>query len=380
MKKMNFFVAFATVVSIGLMSCKEEAVVSSAITIATKDSATITGYVTADLNLQTAGNEAVPAGTSFVVSVPYSALNASATSGKWQKTVSLGADGKYTVKVPSNSSGVSVTISPINFDADQTQTYAAGIPTTTVKSTFSSFNIAVGTLVSGQIKVQNISYSATAIVNPVGMTKVQISGKAQAELDASIIGLENLPDATSIIFTATGWVDSTTVLNGNYTMSVPSGLTVSWRISKLIPTKIWQKDLTTPGTYSYVTQSRQFTITGSNLFMANNLKADISTVTNGTTPAVTSTNTTTTLSGTAQVSNISLAAGTVINFYNLAKTWGASTTVSNTGTYSINVPANDNIFFEYVKSSTTYTNYSFNPIQTTTATTLTSNISGNIAN
>ena len=378
MKKMNFFVAFATVVSIGLMSCKEEAVVSSAITIAAKDSATITGYVTADLNLQTAGNEAVPVGTSFVVSVPYSSLNASASSGKWQKTVSLAADGKYTVKVPTNTSGVSVTISPISFDADQTQTYAAGIPTTTVKSTFSSFSIAVGTLVSGQIKVQNISYSATAIVNPVGMTKVQISGKAQAELDASIIGLENLPDATSIIFTATGWVDSTTVFNGSYTMSVPNGLTVTWKISKLIPTKIWQKDLSS-GTYSYVTLSRQFTITGSSFFTANNLKFDISTLTNGTTPAVTSTNTTSTLSGNAQVSGVNLVDGTVINFYNSAKTWGASTTVS-AGKYSINVPASDNIFFEYVKSSTTYTNYSFNPIQTTTATTLTANINGNIAN
>jgi len=376
---MIFFVALATVVLIGFMSCNEEAIVTSAISISTKDSATITGYVTADLNLQSAGNEAAPTGTTFVISVPYSSLNASATTGKWQKTVTVGTDGTYTVKVPTNTSGVNVTITPTNFDAEQTQTYVAGMPTTKVKSIFSCASIGLGTLVSGQTKVQNIGYTAAAIVNPVGLTKVQISGKVQAELDASNIGLESLPDGTTMIFTATGWADSTTVQNGTYTMSVPSGLSVNWKISKLISAKLWQKDATL-NTYTYVTQTRQFSITGTGFFSANNPTFHISTASNGSVPAVTITNTVTALSGTAQVSGINLVAGTVIYFYNSPKTWGASAIVSSTGTYSINVPASENIYFEYVKGVTTYTNYSISPIQITSATTQTANISGNTAN
>ncbi len=352
MKKMNYLSIFGLLAVISFSSCKDEPiVVSSAVTVATKDSATISGYVTAELNLQSAGFEAVPAGTSLLVSLPYSDLNSSAT-GNWQKTITVGADGKYSVKVPTNTKGVTVKITALDFDFDQIQAYVPGAIIPNLKLTYS---IASNTnnVVSGQSINNDIVYANTAGV-AIGTPKVNISGKAQADLDASIIGLENLPDGIKIIFTAAGWADSTSVTGGRYSISVPKGSIVSWSINKIISTKVWKANSLNPSQSVYELQDKKYSINGSNGFAANNLGFNITTSGNGSTisePFLTNT-----VSGTAKAELDgtlagleNLADGTLIYFY--TSTWGATATVSN-GSYTINVPIDSaiNYYIQFVSN------------------------------
>jgi hypothetical protein len=336
MKKTKLFSILTILVLISLSSCKDEPVVSSAVTVATKDSATISGYVTAELNLQSAGLEAVPAGTSILVSVPYSQLNATAT-GNWLKTETVGTDGKYSVKIPTNSKGVTVTFTPSAFEYDQTQAYASGATVPKLRLTYNTGSNSLN-VVSGQSLNNDIKYTSTTNI-AIGVPEVTIAGKVQADLDASIIGLENLPDGTKIIFTATGWADSTTVSSGKYSISVPKGLLINWSINKIISTKVWSPNSLDPSQSTYINVDKTYSISGSSTFNANNLAMDITP--SGYTVSVVPL--TTTVTGIAKaeldlsISGLEyLPTGSKIYFY--TSTWGATATVSSGGSFSVNVP------------------------------------------
>ena len=340
MKKMNYLSVFALLAVIGFSSCKDEPiVVSSAVTVATKDSAVISGYVTAELNLQSAGMEAVPAGTSILVSLPYSELNSAAT-GNWLRTVTVGTDGKYSVKVPTNSNGVTVMILPSTFVYDQAQGYVAGTTTPNLKLTYSMQSSQVN-VISGQSINKDLAY--TASTSSLGVARVTISGKAQADLDASIIGLENLPDGTKIIFTANGWADSTTVTAGKYSISVPKGYLISWNINKIISTKIWNSN-SDPAQSTYISVNKTYAISGQNSFFANNASWDI--ISTGVS-IISSPSLTTTIYGTVKaqldlttIDLENLPDGSRIYFY--TSTWGATATVTN-GNFNIVVPVGTTI-------------------------------------
>lgn len=337
MKKTKLFSVIAILALVSLSSCKDEpVVVSSAVTVATKDSATISGYVTAELNLQSAGLEAVPAGTSILVSLPYSQLNATAT-GSWMKTVTVGTDGKYSVKIPTNSKGVAVTFTPSAFEYDQTQAYSSGA---TVPKLRLTYNIGSNSLnvVSGQSLNNDIKYTSTTNI-AIGVPEVTIAGKVQADLDASIIGLENLPDGTKIIFTATGWADSTTISSGKYSISVPKGLLINWSINKIINTKVWSPNNLDPSQSTYINVDKTYSISGSSTFNANNLAVDITP--SGNTVSVVSLTTTVTGIAKAELDLSTsgleyLPTGSKIYFY--TSTWGATATVSSGGNFSVIVP------------------------------------------
>jgi len=349
MKKVNYLSVIGLLAVICFSSCKDEpVVVSSAVTVATKDSATISGYLTAELNLQSAGLEAVPTGTSVLVSLPYSQLNSSAT-GSWLKTVTVGTDGKFSVKVPTNSKGVTVTIKPSDFEFNQIQAYVSGAIVPNLKLTYSIGSSSI-VAVSGQSLNNDIVYTGISGI-AIGVARINISGKAQADLDASIIGLENLPDGTKIIFTSTGWADSTSITAGKYTMAVPKGVAVKWSINKIINIKVWSSNSSNPSLSSYINIDQLFTISGSNLFSANSLSADITP--SGSTVMI-PTPLTTNVSGYATVElDLSvnglenIPTGTKIYFY--SSTWGDNATVTN-GNYNIKVPAGTTINY-YIQFS-----------------------------
>ena len=379
MKKMKFFGVIAALSLVAFSSCKEEVVVSSPITVATKDSATISGFVTADLNLQKAGNEAVPAGTQLMVTIPYSDLNSSA-SGTWQKfIVTVGDSGKYSVKIPTNTKGVRVTIAPMPFTYNQVQAYAGGAQVPALKLQFSAASNPPYTYISSQNASLNLNYGITS-GGAVGVEKVLISGKAKADTNAELLGLENLPDGTKIIFTASGWADSTTVQNGQYSMYIPKGVSVTYKISAIISTRYYVYDSDTISKSTYKVEDRLYNITSTITSSTINPKADITTTSSGTlvvNPDVT----TVTLSGTVTImigsKPVSVPDGTVLYFYNSLQTWGKSVNV-NGGKYSISVPANSNLNFKYTVNSSTYSNSS--SISTGVKDQLTKNINGNTVN
>jgi hypothetical protein len=124
--------------------------------------ATITGYVTAEMNFQNDGEEAVPAGTELFVEVSYADINPDAVAGKWQDTVSVGTDGKYETSVPADANGVVVTITPFAFEANQTQPYGALFSQIKKSYTAAQFTVAIR---SGQILPRNYSYIAANLPN-----------------------------------------------------------------------------------------------------------------------------------------------------------------------------------------------------------------------
>lgn len=101
-----------------LTSCTEDQLTSSPISVDTAQVATVNGVAYAELNLQNAGKEFAPVGTKLLVTIPYSQLNPAATQGNWEKMITVGENGAYSVELPSTNKGVMVTITPTEFIAN----------------------------------------------------------------------------------------------------------------------------------------------------------------------------------------------------------------------------------------------------------------------
>ena len=343
MKKTSLFSVMAIFALVSLSSCDKE-VVSSPIYVNKLPQANISGYVTAEMNLQTAGAEYVPVGTQLFVEVSYNGLNPSAT-GSWKDTVTVSATGEYHLAVPSSGSGVTVSITPVSFEADQVQAYGAFFPK--VKKIYAAaktqFTITAGSNVTGK----NFSYTPADL--PTFTDKVSVTGKVQANLDAAIVGLESVPNGTVINFTSPGfWKDSVVVQNGTYTIIVPKSALISWsaKFKYNKNTSIWNANtnkLTFDNTKSY-----EYSMTGSSTFSSvttdYNLSAGEGTIVDLTPTIVT-------VSGSAKADlDLSVAGtenmpdGTPINFYTSDNSWAGIATVSN-GSYSINMPRNTQIYY-----------------------------------
>lgn len=366
MKKTKLFSAMAILTLVSLGSCKNEEVVSSPIYVDNSPKANISGYVTAEMNLQTNGAEFVPAGTQLFVEVNYSDLNSAAT-GKWKDTVTVSATGQYQVDVPANGSGVTVTITPITFEANQIQAYGSFFSQT--NKIYSTNPITLASVRTGQSLKSNITYSLSDLPNFTD--KVGITGKVQANLDASVVGLENVPNGTVINFWTSTWKDSVIVQNGIYSIVAPKNSTINWKSKFKYLKNVWN-----PNTLTYNnSHTYEYTITGSSPFSSNTTDFDLS-AGEGIDLWINP------LANVVQVSGAALAeldltisglesipdnANAKITFYTSDNSWGGTATIS-AGRYTINVPRNQTInytgSFTYLKrtsaTTTVQTTYSFN--------------------
>jgi len=385
MKKIRLFSGLAMLALLCQTGCTDD-VVSSSISVDQLPKASITGYVTTEMNLQTAGLEMVPEGTKLFVEVNYSDLNSSAT-GKWKDTVSVAADGKYQVAVPATGNGVTVTITPFAFEADQTQGFGALYKT--IKKAYNASPVQF-MLRSGQALSKDITYTISNLPNFVD--KVSISGKVQANLNAAIVGLENVPDGTVINFYTSSWKDSVTVQNGTYSIVVPTGVLINWS-SKFVATKlVWVTNSTSIADSKYMSINYTYTITGSSYYNSNTTTADL-TAGEGSDLTVDPMSNVTVLSGKI-IADIDATIpgsedlpasldGTKITFYAGDNSWGGTATITG-GKYTINIPRNKTIqyyaTFVYNKkmnsvptySSTNYTTSGM--ISSTSSSTLTTNL------
>ena len=258
MKKSKFLPFVAALALIGLGSCTDALVTSTPVYVDLLPKATISGYVTADLNLQNYGKEFAPVDTKLLVEVNYADINPAATAGKWKDTVTVTADGKYSVSVPTDASGVTVTITPFSFEADQIQPYNAFYQTVKMVYSSSKTNVAI---VAGQSVVQNIDFTASSL--PTFTDKVRVSGKIVANLNSEIIGNENVPDNTVINFYNNTWKDSVKVINGTYSIVVPKGVTVAWICKFNYSKRVWSQSSLAYNNVNYL-----YSISGSNSFGA----------------------------------------------------------------------------------------------------------------
>lgn len=367
MKKLFFATAVALLAMLGFTSC-EEMIVSTDQTIDLAPKATISGNVLAELNLQSSGMEAVPAGTQLLVEVAYADINPAST-GKWMDTIQVSADGKYSVQVPADADGVSVTVTPFNFEADQRQNYSE-TNYSTIKKAFKAIAF-VQAIRSGQSVIKDITYTASDL--PTFAYKVTISGKCTANLSAETPGLENAPNGTVIVFYTNDWVDSTTVTNGKYSINAPSkAVTCKSQFIRL--KKVWNSTLQS---YQDISYKYSYLATYTPTSSTNTYDIDFG---EGADQTIDPAPNTTTLSGAATAdSDLTVTGrepmpnGTKIYFEDAGKTWGAVATVAD-GKYSVQIPRSS----LGINTITYQVNYNANRKTTTSTTIYNFSGSGNI--
>jgi hypothetical protein len=207
-------------------SC-DKTVETTPLSIDLSKTATIEGYVYADLNLNDYGKEAVPAGTKIILSLPYSDLYSSGATGNWVDTVDVDANGKFTVAVPADADGVTVTIKAVDFIYSQVQPLTAS--NATIQKIFSVSSATSVSVKVSETKVQIIEYNTITGFSDFD-NYVAISGKVQAELNLSNSELEAVPTGTTLIFYGNGWSQEVTVssdgTNMVYTVDVPASISI----------------------------------------------------------------------------------------------------------------------------------------------------------
>lgn len=342
MKKLFFTAAVALLAMLSFTSC-EDMIVSSDQTIDLVPKATISGNVLAELNLQTFGAEAVPAGTELLVEVSYGDINPG-SAGKWMDTIQVSAAGKYSVQVPADADGVMVSILPFAFIADQTQPY--GSLATKVTKTYSVTAAIAKAISQGQSIVLDITYDKLTAA-PSFVDKVKISGEFTANLDQQLGGNENVPNGTVINFYNASWKDSAVVTNGKYSISVPKGVALNVKSKFTYSKKVWNQ---TTSTYSNV--NYEFKYENVRTFDTMDEVVDITANASGEGTDLTVYPIVSAVTGTAKadidenyngLENI--PNGTVIKFWtNTAPIWGVNVTVSG-GSYSVNAPKGQTIYW-----------------------------------
>ena len=188
--------------------------------------ATLVGNVTAELNLQTAGNEAAPSGTVVVITK---------TEGNesFETETTLDANGQFSVEVMVNKDGTDefeVTIRSFV----TTQTQSAGTTPATKNVEFATKTVDYGSIAPGQTKIINTTLAAPTVVDgDPAIELVTISGIIYSEIneDQAIASRETLNNKAFTFFTledeGVAWSkEVTTSASGKYTVEVPVGQTV----------------------------------------------------------------------------------------------------------------------------------------------------------
>lgn len=227
-KSFSLFFALCVLAAFSFTSCDKD-VETSPVQVDLSQKGKVEGYVYADLNLTTAGKEAVPAGTKVIVSVANNQLLSGASSN-WIDTVFTDANGKFEASVPTKASGVTVTVAATDFVADQVQPLISHYAGTPIKKLFTAPASTSVSVLPGESKIRIIEY--TKIDNFTNFVEfVTVKGKAYAELDNNYgNGSENAPAVDVIFSTSSGWSKKITLTknstNTTFTLDVPNDASV----------------------------------------------------------------------------------------------------------------------------------------------------------
>ena len=352
MRKLFFTAAVVVFTMLSFSSC-EEMIVSTNQTIDLVPKATLSGNVLAELNMQSVGAETVPAGTELFVEVSYAEINASAIDGKWMDTIQVSADGKYSVQVPASAGGVTVSILPFAFVADQTQPY--GSMATKVTKTYSVTAPITKDIASGQSILLDITYDKITAA-PSYVDKVKITGEFTANLDEQLGGNENVPNGTVINFYNASWKDSAVVTNGKYSIAVPKATALNVKSKFTYSKKVWNA---TTNTYSNVNYEYKYEALRTFNTMDEEVKIVAASSGEGTDLTVYPIVSVVTGLAVADLDENfnaieNMPNGTVVKFWTeTSPIWGINVTVSG-GQYTVNAPKNQTVYystkFNYAKN------------------------------
>lgn len=216
---------------LALVTACEENLKSDPVEIDLKQTATIEGSVSVELDYKVAGLEKAPEGTKLVVSIPLSQLymgSRISPIGNWTDTVFVDANGHFSISVPTNSNGVNVTITPTDFYSDVTLPYYYS--SESAMASFEASTISINGVYVGITKIRNIEYSLSDIDDP--METSTLYGMIVGEFDEKIVGYEALPIGTEITFIGSGndsgviWSEVLTYNGTSYKIEVPNDVTI----------------------------------------------------------------------------------------------------------------------------------------------------------
>lgn len=221
MKKNLFMIGAIVFGAIVFTSCEKEEK-ASPLNIDLSKTASMKGYLFAELDKTAAGTEVVPAGTKVYGYITNSDILDNSANGLWADTVTVQADGSYTFNYPIGLTNSTLNIVPLAFEASQKQgfgSYATEIPGIYTSSSTS----VISTNAGGNIP--QITYNFNVKENYQQMTK--ISGKLLAEMNALNAGYEMIPANQTITFYSEGWMSAiTSDASGNYSLEVPVGKSI----------------------------------------------------------------------------------------------------------------------------------------------------------
>ena len=207
--------------------------------------ATVKVYLYAQLDNTQLGWEYVPNGTPVLISIPNSAFNPAAP-GNWTDSTVV-QNGMVEVMVPSTTTGVTVTLTPREFVANQVQAYGSNLASIAKIYKATPINVAVK---AGEVRTEELFYNPTAFSS---LTEtVDLNFKLFADVDETVAG-EVVPQGTTLNLYNDAWHTTVTVgADGQVSVSVPKN---QWIILSFETTKkLWDSSTKKyKYTYQYLT-------------------------------------------------------------------------------------------------------------------------------
>jgi hypothetical protein len=200
-----------------LVSCDKE-IETTPLDLGSYATATIKGYVHAELDLTKYGDEPV-AKKKVIITMAYSELTSSAT-GNLIDTVVTDDNGFFSYEVPSTPNGVDVSVKVAEFTYPQKQEFD-NTQHATIEKAYTASTVTYSVKAS-DIQYKDIELTAGTIIGAEPVYWHTVSGVLTANTDETSGAEETIPQNTPITFSTSGW--STTInvgANGTYSVSVP---------------------------------------------------------------------------------------------------------------------------------------------------------------
>lgn len=206
-------------------SCEKD-ITTSELTLDLTKKATVKVYFFAELDKTIQGLELVPNGTKVLVTIPNSSFNAG-VAGNWIDSAKVN-NGFIEVKVPTTSTGVTVTFKSAEFTYDQVQPY--GSVSNKISKIYSVTAAQTISVFPGESKTKEITYDGqNQLDNFVEKVNVKFELKADID-DTNDPDREYVPSTTVVTFYTATWSATATVgEKGTVTVDAPKGEKINIR-------------------------------------------------------------------------------------------------------------------------------------------------------
>jgi hypothetical protein len=204
MRKISFSI-LGLVMGVAMFTACDKEETASPLTFDDSVTASIKGYLFADLDLTKQGLEPAT-GQKVYAYITYSSIKINNSSSSlssstivWSDTVTVAADGSYVVNYPVGLTASTVNIVPMAFNYNQVQPFNSVAQT--IEKVFTVSGVTSVSTTAGAT-VPQLTYNGVALDGFKQLTK--ISGKMLADMNQTITGLEAIPTNITVKFFTEG--------------------------------------------------------------------------------------------------------------------------------------------------------------------------------